>query len=217
MYEILAKLMDQNNITPYRLAKETGITQATFSRWKTGKVSPSIETLQAISDYFGVTVDYLLGSEPNKKTATNNGDGNNGIPSNMVPYVPTGYIPILGLIPAGIASLAVEDIEGYTSVDVSNPEECFALRVNGDSMINAGICPGDLVIIRTQQCADNGQIVACRVNGDEATLKRFKQQGDTVILLPENPNYEPIIVPCSDFEIGYASIMGVALEVKRKL
>lgn len=66
MYEILLELMKENNITPYRLSKETGITQATLSRWKTGKTDPSIETLQKIADYFDVSLDYLLGnvSEP---------------------------------------------------------------------------------------------------------------------------------------------------------
>lgn len=84
-------------------------------------------------------------------------------------------------------------------------------------MINAGIQPGDLIIIRYQQCADNGQIVACRINGDESTLKRFKQHGDTVILMPENSNYEPIVVSCKDFESGYASIIGVAVKIQRDL
>lgn len=84
-------------------------------------------------------------------------------------------------------------------------------------MINAGINPDDLVLVRMQPTADSGQIVACRINGDECTLKRFKQQGDMVILMPENTAYEPIIVPCEDFGNGHASIIGVALEVKRKL
>ena len=84
-------------------------------------------------------------------------------------------------------------------------------------MINAGIHTGDLVLIRKQKCADDGQIVAARVNGDEATLKRYKRQGDTIILLPENPNYDPKIVSVQDFEIGDAQIIGVALEVRHTL
>lgn len=66
MYERLLKLMKENNITAYRLSQETGVTQATLSRWKSGKTSPSIETLQALADYFHVSLDYLIGnvSEP---------------------------------------------------------------------------------------------------------------------------------------------------------
>lgn len=63
MYEIFIQLMESRKLTPYKVSKDTGITQATLSRWKTGKASPSIETLQLLSNYFGVTVDYLLGNE----------------------------------------------------------------------------------------------------------------------------------------------------------
>ena len=84
-------------------------------------------------------------------------------------------------------------------------------------MVGAGIQTGDLVLIRLQPTADNGQIVACKINGDEATLKRFRQQGDTVILMPENPKYDPLVVPASDFATGHAKIIGVAIEIKRKL
>ena len=96
-------------------------------------------------------------------------------------------------------------------------EEYFAIRVKGDSMINAGIFNGDIAIIRPQNYADNGQIVACRVNGGKVTLKRFKQQGDTVLLLPENPKHDPLAVPCADFNKGYAEMYGVAIAIKRAL
>lgn len=132
-------------------------------------------------------------------------------------YYPTGTVPVLGKIPAGLPLEAVEEVEGFEPVTVPDPENCFFLRVEGDSMIGAGIQGGDLVLIRMQPTADNGQIVACKVNGDEATLKRFRQQGDTVILMPENPKYDPLIVPASDFNSGYAKILGVAIEFKRKL
>lgn len=73
------------------------------------------------------------------------------------------------------------------------------------------------MLIRKQACADNGQIVAARVNGDKAALKRYKQSGDTVVLLPENPAYDPQIVPSRDFISGQAQIIGVALEVRHTL
>ena len=62
MYDIFMQLMEEKGVTAYRVAKETGITQATLSRWKTGKVSPSIETLQVLAEYFEVTIDYLMGN-----------------------------------------------------------------------------------------------------------------------------------------------------------
>ncbi|MBS5783849.1 MAG: helix-turn-helix domain-containing protein [Clostridium sp.] len=66
MYEVLSNLMELQGVTPYRLSKETGITQATLSRWKNGITQPSIETLQTLADYFGVTVDYLTGNESHR-------------------------------------------------------------------------------------------------------------------------------------------------------
>lgn len=135
----------------------------------------------------------------------------------FIKYDPTGVVPVLGRIAAGVPISAIEEVEGYEPVTVSDPENCYYLRVEGDSMIGAGIQSGDLVLIRQQPTADNGQIVACKVNGDEATLKRFRQQSETVLLMPENPNYEPIVVPAKDFDTGHAQIFGVAIEVKRKL
>lgn len=69
MYNILLNLMEERHITPYRLSKETGITQATLSRWKNGKTEPSIETLRVLAGYFNVTVDFLTGNEQKNKPA----------------------------------------------------------------------------------------------------------------------------------------------------
>ena len=117
-------------------------------------------------------------------------------------------MPILGTIRAGRPTLAVEEVAGYAPAEVARPEEYFYLRVAGDSMVNAGIRPGDLVLIRRQDTAENGQIVACILNGEDATLKRFRCQGDVVILQPENPAYEPQIVSAREFETGTARILG---------
>ena len=125
----------------------------------------------------------------------------------------TGAVPVVGKIAAGAPILAQENIVDYLPVTVRHPEEYFALIVRGDSMINAGIPNGSQVLVHIQDYAENGQIVACRVNGDEATLKRFRQTGGTVLLMPENPNYEPIIVPADDFSTGQAEILGVVKQV----
>lgn len=98
-------------------------------------------------------------------------------------------IPIVGVVTAGQPILAVENIEGYLPWE--NEPECFALRVRGDSMINAGILEGDMVVVRPQQTAENGQIVVALLD-DSATVKRLKKTGDEVWLLPENPAYDPI-------------------------
>ena len=114
--------------------------------------------------------------------------GSKGRKRAIVTSVRPGQIPVIGTVTAGLPILAVENQEG--SISWEDPS-CFALRVRGDSMINAGILSGDLVIVRPQQTADDGQIVVARI-GDEATVKRLRRRGGQVWLLPENPHYEPI-------------------------
>ena len=100
-----------------------------------------------------------------------------------------GQIPVVGLVTAGIPILAVENQEG--TIPWEGDPGCFALRVRGESMINAGILSGDLVVVRPQQTALDGQIVVARI-GDEATVKRLSRRKGQVWLLPENPDFEPI-------------------------
>ena len=98
-------------------------------------------------------------------------------------------IPVVGVVTAGVPILAVENIEGYLPWD--GERGCYALRVRGDSMINAGILDGDKVVVRPQQTADNGEIVVALLD-DSATVKRFRRVGSTIWLMPENPAYDPI-------------------------
>ena len=112
-------------------------------------------------------------------------------------------VPIIGTIAAGVPIFADENIEGDILVDESNigKGKFFALRVRGDSMINAGINNGDLVIIKRQPLAENGDIIAALIDS-EATLKRLSLTNDEVFLLPENEKYSPINVTCrEDFKI----------------
>ena len=100
-----------------------------------------------------------------------------------------GQIPVIGLVTAGIPILAVENQEG--TIPWEGDPGCFALRVRGESMVGAGILSGDLVVVRPQSTALDGQIVVARI-GDEATVKRLSRRNGQVWLLPENPDFEPI-------------------------
>lgn len=115
--------------------------------------------------------------------------GSKGRKRAIVTTVRPGQIPVVGVVTAGLPILAVENQEGYLSWD--GDPGCFALRVRGDSMINAAILSGDLVVVRPQQSADDGQIVVARI-GDEATVKRLRRRGGEIWLMPENDNYAPI-------------------------
>lgn len=101
-------------------------------------------------------------------------------------------IPVVGDVAAGAPIFADEQIDDYLAFDCGGEEDrYFALRVRGESMLNAGILPGDLVVVRRQQTAHNGEIVVALL-GEEATVKRFQRTGNEVWLLPENEAYQPI-------------------------
>ena len=106
----------------------------------------------------------------------------------LVSAVRPGQIPVVGVVTAGLPILAVENQEG--TMPWEGDANCFALRVRGESMINAGILDGDKVVVRPQKTADDGQIVVALI-GEEATCKRLSLK-DGVWLLPENPAFEPI-------------------------
>ncbi len=111
-------------------------------------------------------------------------------------------VPIVGRVAAGSPLLASENIEGSLPVPLRmvDNHECFALRIIGSSMIDAGILEGDFVIVKRQADADPGDIVVALIE-DEATVKRFFIDGERVHLHPENPNHEPRVVPVNDVRI----------------
>ena len=116
-----------------------------------------------------------------------------------------GQIPVVGVVTAGLPILAVENQEGTLPW---NDPGCFALRVRGDSMLGAGILPGDKVVVRPQSTADDGQIVVARLE-DEATVKRLHRRNGEIWLLPENDAYDPI-------DGTRAEIIGVVKAVVRE-
>lgn len=109
---------------------------------------------------------------------------------------PAGKVPVVGRVTAGQPILAVEEIEGYLPYEPERgtSKDYFALRVQGDSMMNAGILDGDFVIVRRQQTAMTGEIIVALIE-DEATVKRLAIKGQDVWLMPENPDYQPIYAP----------------------
>ena len=198
-YQYFEQLLKMNGTSVYRVSKDTGIAGSTFADWKNGRSTPKADKLKKIADYFGVSLEYLIG----------------GVPSPL----PTQEhrIPIIGEIRAGSPIITNESLLGYETASVEDTDEYFYLKVQGDSMKNIGMVHGSLVLFHKQQYADDGDIVACLVGGESATVKRFRRVQKNIYLLPENEEYRPIHLTTDDFESGEARILGVAIEIKIKL
>lgn len=119
-------------------------------------------------------------------------------------------IPVIGTVTAGIPITAVEDITGYVSfeADKAYTNPLFALKIRGESMINAGILDGDIIIVEQVVYAENGDIVVALVDREEATVKRFYKENGHYRLQPENDTMEPIIAESVD-------ILGKVIGLKR--
>jgi repressor LexA len=124
---------------------------------------------------------------------------------------PATYVPMLGRIAAGGPILAEENLTEVFPLprDLVGSGELFMLEVSGESMIDAAICDGDYVVVRREQTASNGEIVAAMIDG-EATVKTFQRKDGHVWLLPHNPAYEPI-------DGTHATILGKVTAVLRRL
>jgi len=124
------------------------------------------------------------------------------------------YVPLVGEIAAGQPLLASEHIEEAYPIPsdwIGTNGTVFMLEVKGDSMVNAGILDKDYVVVRAQQTADEGDIVAALIDGEAATVKRFHKEGEAVILLPENDRLDPMV-----FNEG-VEILGKVVTVIRRL
>ena len=112
-----------------------------------------------------------------------------------LPNSATAAVPVIGTVTAGQPITAIQDITGYIGFETDgyDPSELFALKIRGESMINAGILDGDIVIVRSTNYAENGDIVVALVDGEEATVKTFYKEKGHYRLQPENDTMEPLI------------------------
>lgn len=173
--------LDRNGINQTELARKLEIPEMTMSNWLKAKTYPRMDKVQLISDYFNIRRSDLTEEKP----------------TNLIEVSQrTVKIPVLGQIACGDPILVAENYEDYRVVlEEGLPAgNLVYLEAKGDSMFPT-IPNGSMVIVREQPDVENGEIAAVMVNGNtEATLKRVKKQGDMVILMPDNPTYEPIIV-----------------------
>ena len=199
----IKELRKQRGISQTELGEILGVTRSTICQYEQGKRQPDNTTLVKLADFFGVSVDYLLGRSEMKKAPSIQGE---------VEIGDRYAIPLLGRVVAGVPLESQENLEGYILINREPKDEYFALRVNGESMINAGIHHNSILIVHKQPYAENGNVVVAILNGEQ-TVKRFKLYGENIFLMPENPAFEPIpVLKGSDF-----FILGKVVEVRMSL
>ena len=127
---------------------------------------------------------------------------------------PVRHVPLLGDVAAGTGVLAAEHVDEIVPVpaDLCGEGELFMLRVRGESMIDAGIFDGDLVVARSQPTADSGDIVVAGIPGEEATVKTWTRRGNTVVLVPANSSMQPM-----EFDPADVEVFGKVVTVLRRL
>lgn len=173
----IKNLREELNMTQQELADKLEGAKSTVAMYEKGNRKPSLEVLVKLSEIFDCSIDYLLGKTDVRKPIENI--------NNPKKYY---MCPVYGRISAGQPNWAEECIEGRLPIDIElmnivNPEECFFLRVNGESM-NKEIQNGAYALIRKTDSVDDGDIAVVLVNGYDATLKVFNRQGDFILLEP---------------------------------
>ena len=195
-------LREQSQLSQKEFAAKMNIANNTLSMYENDLRVPNDTIKSKIADYFGVTIDYLLGRAP----------------------IETGgdivQIPVLGSIPAGTPLEAIEDIVDWEDIPkamCSGGKEFFSLKVKGDSMW-PDFLEGDIVILRKTPSCETGDVCAVLVNGDEATLKTVKLAEDGALTItPKNPSYPPRTFTPEQIRQLPVSIAGVVVELRRKI
>lgn len=182
----LNKLLEDSGKKKVDIHNSCGIPASTLTDYFAGRTLPSPENVQKLADFFHVT----LGDIDPRFTS---------LPENLTPVDQSKLvkIPLIGHIACGEPITADQNIEGYITEyfpAAVDPDSIFALKCEGDSM-EPYILDGDIAYIRQQPEVEDGEIAAVLVDGDtKATLKRVKRVGDQVILTPDNPRFNPIVL-----------------------
>lgn len=187
-------------LTKRELAKRIGVHESSISKYEKGVVDFPLSKISDLSRVLNVSEAYLMGWEDEAK------ESNQGI-----------KVPVLGSVPAGIPITAIEDIIDYEEIPKSwsNQGEFFGLRIKGNSMYPK-LENGDVVIVKKQSTADNGDVVIAMVNGDDATCKRYKRTDAGIMLTSDNSEYSPMFYTNEQIQSLPVTIIGKVVESRKK-
>ena len=184
--ERLKEALSIRGMKQAELVAKTGIGKSSISTYLSGEYEPKQKNIYKIAEALGVSESWLMGFDVPMKRSV----GTNAIPNGFSPIPSTSKRPRLGVISCGDPIDTPENFDGYD--DVPDMFDCdFTLVCEGDSMIGARICDGDIVYIKQQPTIENGQIAAVLIDGEEKLLKRVYITEESIILQAENPAYPP--------------------------
>lgn len=178
--------MELKDINNKELAEVLGVSESTVGKWLLKKSTPRMGVIEKLANYFNIEKSDLI----EDKTSSSSNPG-------TIPLKNIVKIPILGHIQCGQPVMTVENYEGYFAADSDLINSDFCVYADGDSMIDVGICEGDLVFLKSTPQVENGKIAAVLID-DATTLKRFYKNENQIILQPENKTYSPIIITEED-------------------
>lgn len=219
----LKKALDYNNMKPIDLARKTNINKSSISSYLSGVCKAKQDKLDIIARALDVSEAWLMGYDVDMDREWFEEKEPSEISIDNARYIETTSkiikIPVLGKVPAGIPIEAVQDILGYEEIPASmlkSGNNYFALKIDGDSMY-PDYKTGDTIIIKQQNDCNSGDDCVVMVNGDDATFKRVIKQEKSIILKPLNNNYEPYYFDEYEILTKPVKIIGIAIEVRRKL
>ena len=198
MAKNIRKYMQINKVTQTDICRILKIPAPTFSDWVNAKTYPRIDKIELMANFFGINKSDLVEDKP-------------------AISVSSVKIPVLGYVAAGLPADAIENIVDWEEIPqaVADKGDYFGLVINGDSM-EPRICKGDVVIVKKQSDAENGDIAIVIVNGDEGTCKKIIKNQSGINLVSLNPKYEPIFYTWEEVDSLPVVINGKVVELRGK-
>ncbi len=198
----IKSLREQQKLTLEQVGDIVGVGKSTVRKWETGEIANMRrDKIASLAKALHTTPAYLMGWEETTAPTT------------------TGIkIPVLGRVAAGIPVDAIEDVLDWEEIPQSMAAtgEYFGLKIKGDSML-PDIKSGDVVIVRRQEQVENGEIAIVLINGDEATAKKVKHTESGIMLIPNNPTFEPMFFSKAEIATKPVQIIGRVVELRRTL
>ena len=208
----ITSALAENSITQAELARKTGIWASAISDYIKGKYEAKQDKLSMLARALNVSETWLMGYDVPKERPSIDLDAIINRHPDLHPFRKIRSVPILGTIACGTPIWAEENFEGYVGIDPMHMDGEFALICKGDSMIDANIQSGDIVLLKKVPDVEDGKIAAVLID-NEATLKKVYKRDDSLVLQPCNRNYGPIVYSAREAEDSGIQIIGECVGV----